>query len=442
MLSVLRDLADLPRRYPLRFVVGLGLASAVATGGAWAVSALGPDVADVPVQQIVQPVALDDLARQSDLLSTQPLSLYRSEVTRSSDTADTLLRRLDVDDPQAAAFLRRDPQAKQVILGRAGRNVRAEIDADHRLIRLQAYWTSGGEGQFHRMVVEKVDTHWVAHEEKAALQMSTRLASGVVRGSLYATTDEARIPDSVTTQLTDIFASDIDFHRNLHNGDRFAVVFETQEADGEPLRYGRVLSAEFVSSGKTYQALWFQEPGQSGGYYTPSGQSLRRNYLAAPVPFSRITSGFKMRFNPVLQKWRAHNGVDYGAPLGTPVHTVGDGVVKFAGAQNGYGNVVFVQHRGVESTVYAHLSKILVKPGQKVSQGDTIGLVGATGWATAPHLHFEFRINGVYRDPSTVAHLAESHPVSTAARPRFNQLAAQYHAELLAAAQFQTNPAQ
>jgi murein DD-endopeptidase MepM/ murein hydrolase activator NlpD len=188
--------------------------------------------------------------------------------------------------------------------------------------------------------------------------------------------------------------------------------------------------------------MWFQEPGQKGAYYTLDGQSLRRAYLASPVEFSRITSGFKMRFHPILQKWRAHQGVDYAAPTGTPVRSVGDGVVDFAGVQNGFGNVVMVKHRNNQTTVYAHLSKINVQRGQSIAQGQNLGAVGATGWATGPHLHFEFRVNGVYQDPLTVARQSESTPVSPAARPTFTAMAALARVQLAATSTVQLASAQ
>ena len=214
------------------------------------------------------------------------------------------------------------------------------------------------------------------------------------------------------------------------------------EADGEPMRSGRVLSAEFVNSGKAYQAMWFEDPlapaatpGRSkGNYYALNGQSLRRSFLASPMQFSRVTSGFKMRFHPILQTWRAHLGVDYAAPTGTPVRSVGDGVVEFAGAQGGFGNVVFVKHRNNNTTVYGHLSRIDVKRGQSVGQSQVIGAVGATGWATGPHLHFEFRVAGVHRDPLTIAKQSEAIPVSAGAKAAFDGAAASTRLQLAAAA--------
>ena len=193
-----------------------------------------------------------------------------------------------------------------------------------------------------------------------------------------------------------------------------------------------------MNNGRKLQALWFQEPGASkGAYYTPAGESLRKAYLASPLEFSRVSSGFSMRFHPILQSWRAHLGVDYAAPTGTPVRSVADGAVEFAGVQGGFGNVVIVKHRNNHTTVYAHLSRIGVRKGQMVSQSQHIGAVGATGWATGPHLHFEFRVNGHHQDPLTLARQSDSIPVSPASRPQFEKLAKLSKLELQSAASMQ-----
>jgi murein DD-endopeptidase MepM/ murein hydrolase activator NlpD len=184
--------------------------------------------------------------------------------------------------------------------------------------------------------------------------------------------------------------------------------------------------------------LWFQEAGKKGGYYSLDGKSLQSAYLTSPMQFSRVTSGFAMRFHPIHQTWRAHLGVDYGAPVGTPVRTVGDGVVDFAGVQGGFGNVVIIRHNGSDTTVYAHLSRIDVRKGQGVSQGQRVGAVGATGWATGPHLHFEFRVNGRHQDPLTVARRSEGQPLTAESRPAFDRLAGATRVKLAAAASVAT----
>lgn len=427
-------------------------------GGAFAVASLAPDAAELPVRQILESVQALPVNDAADSLGILPLNLFRSETTRANDTADTLLKRLGIDDPVAAAFLRSDATARQVLLGRGGRNVTAEASNGHTLHRLSARWSPDDDGRFNRLIVEQVPQGFKSRIESAPLTASSQLGSGTIQSSLFAATDEAKIPDTIAIQLAEIFSGDIDFHRALRKGDRFSVVYETLEGDGEPLRTGRVLSAEFVNHGKTFQAMWFREPTGNGaqpadtsqtanprakgGYYTLDGQSLRRAYLASPMEFSRLTSGFKMRMHPILQTMRAHLGVDYGAPTGTPVRSVGDGVVEFAGSQNGYGNVVFVNHGKQNTTVYAHLSRIDVRKGQTVSQSQNLGAVGATGWATGPHLHFEFRVNGQHRDPLTLARQSEAVPVTALAKPSFDRFVSEARIALSAAASMQPTGAQ
>ncbi len=435
--ALLERIAQGIQKHPRRITAFVAAVLLTGGGGAFAVASLGPDPADLPVRLVELPVeSLASGVALADLTDTGGFSLYRSEQVRSTDTAESLLQRMGVADPLAAAFLRRDTLVQRNLLGRTGRLVSAETSDDHSLQRLTARWAHDDSGNFKRLVVEKTDKGFVSRIETAPLTASTRLAGGVIHSSLFAATDASNIPDGVAVQLAELFSADIDFRRALRKGDRFSVVYETLVADGEPLRSGRVLSAEFVNNGKTHQALWFQEPGSDkGAYYTLDGQSKRRAYLASPLEFSRVTSGFAMRFHPILQKWRAHLGTDFAAPTGTPVRTVGDGVVDFAGVQNGFGNVVYVKHRNQHVTVYAHLNRIDVKKGQSVSQGQNIGTVGATGWATGPHLHFEFRVDGQHQDPMAIARQSEAAaPVSAAARPAFDRLASTMRIELSSAA--------
>ena len=430
--------------HPKRLTALIAALTLGAAGGAFAVASFGPDVSDLPVREIadlVQPVAISpDPAGMADLGA---LTLYRSEVTRASDTADTLLRRLGISDSTAAAFMRTDPLVRKSLWGRSGRSVSAETTTSHGLQRLVARWTPQDDGNFSRLVVESTPLGLTAKIESAPLVAATRLASGVITSSLFAATDAARLPDSIGVQIAEIFAGDIDFHRALRKGDHFSITYESLEADGEPMRSGRVLSAEFVNNGKTYQAMWFTQPAEAGSnaakgaYYTLDGKSLRRAYLASPLEFSRVTSGFKMRLHPIQQIWKAHLGVDYAAPTGTPVRSIGDGTIEFASVQSGYGNVVIVNHGKENSTVYAHLSKINVQKGQKVAQSDVIGLVGSTGWSTGPHLHFEFRVNGVHQDPLTMARQSEVLPVNTATKTQFENSAAIVRIALAAAGSIQ-----
>jgi murein DD-endopeptidase MepM/ murein hydrolase activator NlpD len=434
------------QRHPKRLTAIIASFMLLGGGGALAVASFGPDAADIPVRQIAYPVEAAAAYARPDVLAIQPLTLFRSELTRSTDTADTLLKRLGVDDATGAAFIRADSTSREALLGRSGRNVTAETNEDNSLLKLSARWASDESGNFNRLVLEKTPTGFQSRIETAPLTVSSKLASGTIESSLFAATDNANIPDAVATQVAEIFSGDIDFQRALRKGDRFSIVYETLEGDGEPLRTGRVLSTEFMNNGKVFQAMWFQDPARNatpsngqtlsagkGAYYTLDGQSLTRAFLASPLEFTRMTSAFKMRFHPILKTWKAHTGVDYAGSTGTPIRSVGDGVVEFAGVQNGYGNVVFVNHGKQKTTVYAHMSKINVRKGQSVSQGQNIGAVGSSGWATGPHLHFEFRDNGVPKDPLILARQSESIPLSAGAKPVFSRLAAENRVALNAA---------
>ncbi|HWI82384.1 M23 family metallopeptidase [Ramlibacter sp.] len=410
------------------------IAALLLGGGSFAVASIDTEPDDVVVRDVLEAVQPLPMQEQVQTLDVHSFNLFRTETTRATDTVEALLSRLGVDDPQAAAFLRRDANFRSQLLGRAGRNVTVEATDRQALSKLTARWAPDDNGIFKRLLVERTgDGRFSSRVESAPLVPATRMGSATIRTSLFGAADEARIPDPVVAQIIDIFDSEIDFHRQLRAGDRFNVVYEALEADGEPMRTGRVLSVEFVNKGKTFQAMWFQEPGKKGAYFDLDGKTLQSSYLTSPVEFSRVTSGFAMRFHPILHQWKAHLGVDYGGAIGTPVRTVGEGLVAFAGVQNGFGNVVIVKHNATDETVYAHLSRIDVRPGQNVAQGQRVGAIGQTGWATGPHLHFEFRVNGVHKDPSVIARNSQAATLSAEARPQFDRLARAMRMQLEAA---------
>ena len=433
------------QRHPKRVTAAIATLMLTAGGGAFAVASLGPDPADIPVRTLTQAIpSLVEGSTLADLTDLNSFSLYRTDYTRSSDTPESLLQRLGISDPAASAFLRSNEQARQHVFSRSGRLVSAEASNDHQLQKLTVRWvTDETSGNFERLVLARdaATGQFAVTISTAPLTVSTRLTGGTIHSSLFAATDAASLPDSVAVQIADIF-SDINFHR-LHKGDRFSIIYETLEADGEFLRSGRILAAEFQNRDKLYQAMWFQEPGKRGSYYAMDGSSLRRAYLNSPVEFSRISSTFSMRKHPIHNTWRKHLGTDFAAPTGTKVRTVGDGVVEFAGWQNGFGNVIFVNHGNKgHVTVYAHLSRIDVKKGQSVEQGQHIGAVGSTGWSTGPHLHFEFRVNGVHQNPQTVIAKSESNEISEKVRKEFTQHANLMHMQLASAEQIRQASAQ
>lgn len=447
-----RQSAEILLRHPRRLMGGLGVLLLGTAVTAFGIAPLAPDAADLPVREIVEalPVAATPLyaalpsaadlsaGTRSALDSPQPWTLYRSDNTRADDTPQSLLTRLGVSDSEAQAFLSRDPVARQLLASRQSRLVHAEASTQRGLQRLTARWADPkSERHFLRLVVERGESGLSARLEPGLLQASAQLASGEIQSSLFAATDAANVPDAVAVQLAEMFASDIDFRRDLRKGDRFQLAYESLLADGEPVRTGRILAAEFVNAGRQHQAMWFEAPGLKGAYYSFDGQSKRRYYLNSPLEFSRISSGYGVRMHPVLGRQRAHLGTDYAAPSGTPVRTVGDGVVEFAGVQRGYGNVIYVRHRNEQVTVYAHLSRIGVRTGQRVGQGDFIGAVGSTGMSTGPHLHFEFRDKGEHRDPAVIARQSEALKLPETQRAAFARLAQSHRQQLAAASSVQ-----
>jgi murein DD-endopeptidase MepM/ murein hydrolase activator NlpD len=262
-----------------------------------------------------------------------------------------------------------------------------EIDPTHSL----RVWQNG-DG-FKSSLIERPVEHRIAH------------TSGVINSSLFEAAQQAGMSDRMTMELAGIFGWDIDFALDIRDGDRFSVIYDDLYVDGKQLRHGDILAAEFVNNGTTYRALRFTDASGHSDYYSPDGKSMRKAFLRTPVEFSRISSYFSTaRYHPILNRIRAHKGVDYAAPIGTPVKATGDGKVVFVGRRGGYGNAIELQHGARYSTLYGHLSRFArgLHRGDHVHQGQIIGFVGMTGLATGPHLHYEFRINGVHRNPLKV----------------------------------------
>ncbi len=414
----------------LSAAVMLGLAGFGVT--AFGIAPMAPDAADIPKRLVTEIVVPDEIQSQLDALAEHELELYRTDLTRASDTVDSLLKRLNVSDAGAAQFLRSDTTAHQLLEGRGGKMVRVQTDENGTLTELVARYAPANAEllgtHFTRLTVKRIAGKLLAMLDTAPLAAQVRMGSGTIRSSLFAATDEARIPDGVATQIAEVFATDLDFHRQLQKGDTFSVLYEALTADGEPITWsssaaGKVLAADFANNGKTYSAVWFKDATGKGSYFGFDGQSKKRAFLASPMEFSRVTSGFAMRMHPILNSWKQHKGVDYGAPNGTAIRSVGDGRVDFAGWQNGYGNVVEIRHSAQRSTLYAHMSRIEVKRGAYVEQGQRIGAVGSTGWATGPHLHFEVKVGGVQQNPLIMAKASESIPLAPAQKAEFAQLA-------------------
>ncbi len=269
-------------------------------------------------------------------------------------------------------------------------------------------------------VVRNGDAYQAEHLVRAP-EIRHGYASGVIDSSLFVAGQKAGLNDRMTLKLADIFAYDIDFLLDIQPGDSFAVMYEEYYLDGERVGEGNILAAEFTNQGKTYRAVQYKSSDGTTAFYSPEGEVLRKQFLRTPVDFAKITSYFSLsRKHPILHKIRAHKGIDYGAPRGTPIRAAGDGKVVFAGIKNGYGNVVMIQHGAAYTTLYGHMDKISVKNGAKVGQGQMIGTVGSTGLATGPHLHYEFHVNGSAVNPLANKNVAIAEPLSKAEKARFS----------------------
>lgn len=353
------------------------------------------------------------LAHQTLELSSSDLAFSRETYTTQGDTSETLLKRLDIKDEEAQKFLRNDPIARMILESNRPVRISVSATADGSLKQLTAGLRSKTERHFNRITIKRnTNQQLTSISETVPVEIRERVAAGQITYSLYGATDAIGLPVNIAYELADIFSSRIDFTRHLRKGDSFQLVYESYEADGVPLGVGRILAAQFKNGSRTFDAVYFQTiPNKKGAYYTFDGKSLKTVFLDYPLQYTRISSNFGKRLHPIQKTWREHKGIDYAAPTGTSVRTVGDGVVEFAGVQNGYGNIVIVKHDKTRTTAYAHLSRIDVSKGQLLEQGDVIGAVGMTGWATGPHLHFEFRENKVQKDPKILSTQTEAVPI-------------------------------
>jgi murein DD-endopeptidase MepM/ murein hydrolase activator NlpD len=404
-----------------------------------------PDAFDMPATQRVESeMALNQEDIQVSVAGT-PVPFISETRIRPGDTLAGVLQRLGLDSPGLQTFLTHDPSARSIYKLYPGRVVQAATDENGALKWMRYIHTPGNEvdGQVVTRMLSVVaeGNGFKASEVTEDTARETRVAVGTIRSSLFGATDAAGVPDSVTLQMAEILNAKIDFLRDLRQGDQFRVVYESRSHDGRYAGAGRVLALEFISQGKTYTAVWFDPDGKHGSYYDFDGSTTKGAFLRTALEFTRISSTFGMRMHPIHGKWVGHMGVDYAAPAGTPIHSVADGTVEFTGWQNGYGNVTIIKHFGKFSTLYGHQSAFAsgLRKGEKISQGQLIGYVGQTGWATGPHLHYEFRIDDKPVDPLAVD-LPVARPLDPKEAKQFAQVISPYRAQIELLTQLQQAP--
>lgn len=370
---------------------------------AGALTAIAVPASKLP-EAVDQKAVIETLSITSKPLNqSQSPQFLREERLNENDTMASVLSRLGVDDPAAFSFMKRDPSARLIFRQlRPGKMVAATTDDYGKLQKL--IFPLNATDTF--IIIERdASGELTARQETSPGETEIVVGNAEIESTLFEATDASDIPDGVAVQIAEIFSGEVDFHRELRKGDRLSVVYELIHQHGLPPRSGRVLSTELIQHNKRpLQAFYFEEK-KGSGYYDSQGKSLQKAFLRSPLKFSRVTSRFsRSRYHPVLKKQRAHRGVDYGAPTGTPIRTTSDGIVKFAGRKGGYGNLIVIGHKGNISTAYGHLSRFArgVRAGTRVKQGDLIGYVGSTGLASGPHVHYEFRVKGRQVNPLSV----------------------------------------
>jgi murein DD-endopeptidase MepM/ murein hydrolase activator NlpD len=359
----------------------------------------------------------DPADAEATALESAAAELSRKEFTiRSGDSLSILFRRAGLSDGDLYELLNQCPEAKGLRRIMPGHNISFQIDEAGKLQQL-SYTRSRLESL--NFIREKQGFVSVEAVREPEVHLAYRQAT--INSSLFLAGQSAGMTDSLIMELANIFGWDVDFALDIRQGDSFSVLFEEQFVDGEKIGNGAILAAEFTNQGKTFTAVRYTNANGINHYYTPEGNSMRREFLRTPVDFARISSHFNLkRRHPILHSIRAHKGTDYAAATGTPIRAAGDGRVSLAGRKGGYGNTVIIQHGQTYQTLYAHMHNFHrnIRAGARVRQGQIIGYVGSTGLATGPHLHYEFYVNGVVRNPVTV-NLPQASSIAASEKERF-----------------------
>ncbi len=414
--QVLARVRESVEKHPGRVAGGVGGVLLLSSVSAFALVEYGPQP-QLPAPSLVQQSVQIDLAPQVQALENAPRVLYTTAYVEGADSAASLLRRLQVTDPTQLRVLARDPKLQELLRHR-GTMVSAEVDSLGNLRSLQAALPGLAQRASHA-AGEPGQVTWRELSIRARAgggfddqlrveqaQAQTRVASAVVHSSLFGAADAAGVPDEVASQLVGLFGGEVDFRRDLRPGDHFTVAWRVYTAGDRVLRVGRILAAQVSVDGHEHSAVWFDPSGhpQAAAYYAPDGSSLSRAFLLSPLPYDRLTSGYGWRISPIFHKPEFHKGIDLAIPVGTPVRTIADGRVVYAGWGTGYGKYVKVEHPGGFATIYSHLSRFEVHVGEQVKQGEVVALSGNTGWSTGPHLYFQFFVHGTPVNPLDIAH--------------------------------------
>lgn len=340
---------------------------------------------------------------------------WQTIAVAEGDTLSKIFSDLELPKHALHEILTNNPEGRQLSQLSPGQKLKFLIseDKDLKIVKIPLSDTK-------TLVVDNTKNGYKYTYDQKPIIKKFAYRSNIIKGSLFSSGQAVGLSDQTIMQLANIFGCEIDFALDLRRNDKFKILLEEEYIGKKKVSSGRILMAEFTNQNKTYKAIRFTDPDGHTGYYSPEGYSMQKAFLRTPVEFTRISSRFtNARFHPILHRLRAHRGVDYAAPHGTPVKAAGDGKIAFLGKQNGYGNTIVLQHGRSYSTLYAHLSRFAtIKRNQSVRQGQIIGFVGKTGLASGPHLHYEFRVNGVHRDPLTVT-MPKSLPIAAKFKNKF-----------------------
>jgi len=356
-----------------------------------------PEIIDLPLpERKPEPGAAAAEKDETTSLSGGEINWQAVKVKRGQ-TLDAIFKRQGLSISLLHEIIALSKETKGLTKIRPGEIFDFQTDSEGEFLQMRY---ALDEGRY--LFVRQEETGLTTEIQQREIFSDVAEAEGVIQSSLFLAGKQAGLSDAMVMKLANIFGWDIDFVLDIRKGDRFMLVYEKMYREGEFLRDGNILAATFINQGEKFQAIYFKEA-DVAGYFAPDGRNMRKAFLRAPLNFSYISSGFNpKRMHPVLKRIRAHNGIDYYAPRGTPVYTAGDGTVTRSAYSKANGHHVFVKHANSIETKYLHFTKRAVKKGQKVKQGQTIGYVGSTGLATGPHLHYEFVVNGVHRNPRTV----------------------------------------
>ena len=360
-------------------------------------------IASAQAQETIPAPLPVDPPRAETPEAAEPVKITSRMLTheiKSGDSLSTIFKKHGLSANLLHRIVHSSDQAKQLTEIRPGETLHLELSEDDQLLSLRLE-----HDKIRSLHIKPHEETFSSSELTRQVEVRTAHTSGIIENSLYLTAQEVGLSENLIMELANIFGWDIDFALEIRAGDRFTVIYQEDYLDGEKLRDGPILAAEFINQGRTYRALRYEDETGNADYFTPEGRSMRKAFLRAPVDFRRISSRFTQeRWHPVLGKKRPHRGVDYAAKTGTPIKAAGDGKIIHRGTKGGYGRTVIIQHGQRYTTLYAHLSRYnkKAKKGSKVKQGQTIGYVGKSGLATGPHLHYEFRVNGAYRNPLTI----------------------------------------